>query len=183
MTTGRINQITIFASSCCREYAYTRVYSGPAAPFTPSHTTPTTADEKNNQKHEHGRRAQLKARFKNPCKRFFFYFFIFDSKENQTAEALPASKRTPTDSAVRDHRRAPLDFPLADSTPVTRGEPFETQGDQPVIYHLSLAHRKAETIFLRHQQASHHPNPNRSRGETPSRHSQRSLTGKPGLNT
>ena len=121
-----------------------RDYSRPAtpAPFTPSHAP--TADEKNNQNHEHGRRAQLKARFKNPCKRFFLIFFSLIHRMNQTAEALPTSKRTPT---VSDHRRAPLDFPLADSTPVTRGEPFETQGDQPVIYHLSLAHRKPKQFF------------------------------------
>ena len=165
-----------------------RDYSRPAtpAPFTPSHAP--TADEKNNQNHEHGRRAQLKARFKNPCKRFFLIFFFIDS-ENQTAEALPASKRTPK---VSDHRRAPLDFPLADSTPVTRGEPFETQGDQPVIYHLSLAHRKPKQFFSGTSRRAATPTPThqphggeeeRSRGETPSRHSQRSLTGKPGLNT
>ena len=101
-------------------------------------------------------KSPAESEIQNPCERFFI--FIFSVYQNQIAEALPASKRTPTDSLKREtHRQAPLNFPLADSTPVTRGEPFETQGDQPVIYHLSLAHRKSETIFLRHQQASPQP--------------------------
>ena len=130
MTTGRINQITIFASSCCREYAYTRVYSGPAAPFTPSHTTPTTADEKNNQKHEHGRRAQLKARFKNPCKRFFFIFsFLIQKRIKPPRHSRPANAHRQTQQS-------------------------ETTGERRSIFHLQTRHPLRGVSHSRHKAIS-----------------------------
>ena len=89
MTTGRINQITIFASSCAESTERGTGDLSPPAPVTPHHSLPMKKIKTRARA-----KSPAESEIQNPCERFFI--FIFSVYQNQIAEALPASKRTPT---------------------------------------------------------------------------------------